>query len=268
MIVDDSWIIRRRLKDLFENKGFEVVAEVESGEKAISKFKECKPDITTMDIALPGMSGTEAVESLIEIDPNAKIIMLTGMGERAMVLKAVKLGAVHFIVKPFQEDKVLEIVYEVLGIDPSEEEMIIDEEANDESLEQENDSENVENSNQDEKNDNKDSEDNNKNGENNSVHSEDNNEHIENSNQDNKNNSLDIENHDEYSENNNQDNKNDNKDSEDNNKNGEDNNHKQENSKEINGNNSLGNEDNIKDDNEKNKISSTDIEEVPVAADI
>lgn len=121
MIVDDSMIIRQRLKKLFENKGFEVVAEVESGEKAIRRFRECKPDIITMDIALPGMSGIDAVKKLTDMDPDTKIIMLTGMGERTNVLKAIKLGAVHFIVKPFQESKVIEVVNEVLGINPDEE---------------------------------------------------------------------------------------------------------------------------------------------------
>lgn len=122
MIVDDSVIIRQRLKELFKNKGFEVTAEVESGEKAIIKFKDCKPDIVTMDIALPGMSGIEVVKKLIEIDPSVKIIMLTATGERTTVLKAIKMGAVHFIVKPFQDAKVMEVIREVLGTSSDEEE--------------------------------------------------------------------------------------------------------------------------------------------------
>ncbi|KZL92465.1 response regulator [Clostridium magnum] len=122
MIVDDSVIIRQRLKELFKTKGFDVVAEVESGEKAIRKFRECKPDIVTMDITLPGISGIEAVKKLIEMDSNIKIIMITAMGERTTVLEAIRLGAVNFIVKPFQEAKVMEVIHEVLGISPGEEE--------------------------------------------------------------------------------------------------------------------------------------------------
>lgn len=123
MIVDDSVIIRQRLKELFRTKGFEVVAEVESGEKAVIKFRECKPDIVTMDISLPGISGIETVKKLIEIDSDVKIIMITAMGERSTVLEAIRLGAVNFIVKPFQEDKVMQVVYEVLEIDPYEEKL-------------------------------------------------------------------------------------------------------------------------------------------------
>ena len=122
MIVDDSLIIRIRLRDLFESIGFKVVAEAESGEKAISKFKEIRPDIVTMDIILPGIDGIEVVEKLIEIDPEVKIIMLSGAAQRAMVVKAVKAGALNYIIKPFNEAKVIKVVYEVLGLDPAEEE--------------------------------------------------------------------------------------------------------------------------------------------------
>jgi Response regulator containing CheY-like receiver, AAA-type ATPase, and DNA-binding domains len=136
MIVDDSVIIRQRLKELFKNKGFEVVAEVESGEKAIIKFRDCKPDIITMDITLPGISGIEAVKKLIEIDSNVKIIMITAMGERTTVLQAIKLGAVNFIVKPFQEGKVMSVIREVLGTNPDEQEQCI-KEIEDDELQQE-----------------------------------------------------------------------------------------------------------------------------------
>ena len=151
MIVDDSLIIRQRLRELFKNKGFEVVAEVESGEKALIKFRECRPEIVTMDIALPGMNGIEAVKKLMEIDSSVKIIMLTGMGERTMVLKAIKLGALNFIVKPFQEDKVIKVVYEVLGINPDEEDLCIKETEDDEvKQKQDNNEENSEEENTEE----------------------------------------------------------------------------------------------------------------------
>lgn len=127
MIVDDSVIIRMRLKDLFESKGFEVVAEAETGEKAIMKFNESKPDIVTMDIVMPGISGIEAVEKLIEINPEVKIIMLSGAAQRTMILKAIKSGAVNYLIKPFQESKVMEVVYEVLGLNTEEEERRLEE---------------------------------------------------------------------------------------------------------------------------------------------
>lgn len=144
MIVDDSVIIRQRLREVFRSKGFDVVAEVDNGERAIMKFREHKPDIVTMDISLPGISGIETVKKLIEIDSDVKIIMITAMGERTTVMQAIKLGAVNFIVKPFQEDKVIEVIYEVLGISPDEEEPVI-EEAEDDKLKQESNDENSEN---------------------------------------------------------------------------------------------------------------------------
>lgn len=144
MIVDDSVIIRQRLREVFRSKGFDVVAEVDNGEKAIMKFMEHRPNVVTMDISLPGISGIETVKKLIDIDPDVKIIMITAMGERTTVMQAIKLGAVNFIVKPFQEDKVIEVIYEVLGISSDEEEPLI-EETEDDKLKQESNDENSEN---------------------------------------------------------------------------------------------------------------------------
>ena len=95
--------------------GFEVVGEAENGQKALEKWSELRPDLTTMDITMPEMDGISAVKEIKKIDPNAKVIMCSAMGQQAMVIEAIQSGARDFIVKPFQPDRVIEAVRKALG---------------------------------------------------------------------------------------------------------------------------------------------------------
>ena len=115
MIVDDASIMRLMLKNLFANNGFEVVAEAQDGNDAIEKYKESKPDLVTMDITMPDMDGITAVKKILEIDPSAKIVMCSAMGQVDKVKAAILAGAKSFLVKPLQPQKVLDIVNKVLG---------------------------------------------------------------------------------------------------------------------------------------------------------
>lgn len=110
LIVDDAVFMRNTLKMMLERNDFEVVGQAEDGEDAINQFIKLKPDLVTMDITMPKMSGLEALVKIKQVDPNAKIIMITAMGNEAMVKEAILNGAVNFIVKPFQEDKVVEVL--------------------------------------------------------------------------------------------------------------------------------------------------------------
>ncbi len=107
LIVDDAAFMRISIKNTLTKNGFEVVGEAENGAVAVEKYKELKPDVVTMDITMPEMSGLDALKTIMAFDANAKIIMVSAMGQEAMVRDAVLSGAKGFIVKPFKEDGLL-----------------------------------------------------------------------------------------------------------------------------------------------------------------
>lgn len=108
LIVDDAAFMRLTLKNLIEEIGYEVIGEATNGEEAVAKYADLQPDIVTMDITMPEMSGLEALKEIISIDETASIIMCSAMGQQTMVLDAIKSGAKDFIVKPFNKDRVKE----------------------------------------------------------------------------------------------------------------------------------------------------------------
>ena len=115
LVVDDAAFMRMMVKDILSKNGYDVVGEAENGLKAVEKYQELKPDLTTMDIKMPEMDGITAVKEIKKVDPNAKIIMCSAMGQQAMVIEAIQAGARDFIVKPFQPDRVLEAVRKAVG---------------------------------------------------------------------------------------------------------------------------------------------------------
>jgi two-component system chemotaxis response regulator CheY len=104
LIVDDAAFMRLSLKTMLERNGFEVVGEAENGYKAIELYKMFQPDIVTMDITMPDMDGIDALNEIIKFDFNAKVIMLSAMGQETKIREAVMQGAKGFIVKPFKEE--------------------------------------------------------------------------------------------------------------------------------------------------------------------
>ncbi|AEC52048.1 chemotaxis response regulator [Pyrococcus sp. NA2] len=115
LIVDDAAFMRMLLKKILTQAGHEVVGEASNGREAVEKYKQLKPDLVTMDIVMPEMDGITAVKEIMKIDPNAKIIMITAVGQEAKVMEALKSGAKGYIVKPFQAQKVIEEVNRVLS---------------------------------------------------------------------------------------------------------------------------------------------------------
>lgn len=108
LVVDDAVFMRMKLKDILEKNGYEVVAEAQNGAEAVEKYKAEKPEIVTMDITMPEMDGIEALKAIKEIDGNAQVVMCSAMGQQAMVMEAIQSGAVDFIVKPFEADRVID----------------------------------------------------------------------------------------------------------------------------------------------------------------
>ncbi|GAE24265.1 chemotaxis regulator [Halalkalibacter wakoensis JCM 9140] len=115
LIVDDAAFMRMMIKDILSKNGFDVVGEANDGAEAVEKFKELSPDLVTMDITMPEMDGITALKEIKAIDPSAKIIMCSAMGQQAMVIDAIQAGAKDFIVKPFQADRVVEAIQKALG---------------------------------------------------------------------------------------------------------------------------------------------------------
>lgn len=110
LIVDDSTFLRMMLRKIIEKNGFEVVGEGKNGLEGIKLYKKLRPDIVTMDITMPDMDGIEGVKGIKAIDKNAKIVMISSMGQQSFVRDAVIAGAVNFIVKPFNEEKVVQVL--------------------------------------------------------------------------------------------------------------------------------------------------------------
>jgi len=110
MIVDDAAFMRMMIKDILVKNGYEVVGEASNGAEAVEKYKELKPDLVTMDITMPEMDGVAALKEIKKMDPSARIVMCSAMGQQAMVIDAIQSGAKDFIVKPFQNDRVLEAI--------------------------------------------------------------------------------------------------------------------------------------------------------------
>jgi len=115
LITDDTAFMRMTLRKVLESNGYEVVGEAEDGLDAIEKYKELRPDIVTMDITMPKMDGITAIREIMKVDPQARIIVCSAMGQKPMVIEALNAGAKDFLVKPFQPQRVLEAIQKVGG---------------------------------------------------------------------------------------------------------------------------------------------------------
>lgn len=115
LIVDDALFMRNLLRDIFSAAGWEVAGEAADGNEAVQRYNELKPDLVTLDIVMPERSGIEALQDIVAADPDAVVIMCSALGQESMVMEAIQNGARDFIVKPFQEEQVLEVVTRVLG---------------------------------------------------------------------------------------------------------------------------------------------------------
>ena len=116
LIVDDAAFMRMSLRKMLEKMGHTVVAEAGNGAEGISRYKEVRPDLVTMDITMPEMDGINALKGIISIDPNAKVIMVSALGQEGYIKEAIIAGAKYFIVKPFNEEHVSAVLKNVLKL--------------------------------------------------------------------------------------------------------------------------------------------------------
>ena len=114
MVVDDAAFMRMRCAKLLSENGFQVI-EASTGAEAVSTYKADRPDGVLMDITMPDMDGLAALKEIIKHDPDARVAMVTAMGQQSLVMEALKTGAKDFIVKPFDHDRVLGAVAKLLN---------------------------------------------------------------------------------------------------------------------------------------------------------
>jgi len=115
LIVDDAMLIRIMLRDMFESNGFRVVGEAEDADQALKVYQETNPDLVTMDITLTTSSGIDAIRNILNYDRDARIIVISALEQRQVIMDALKLGAKDFIIKPFEEGTVITSVKNLLS---------------------------------------------------------------------------------------------------------------------------------------------------------
>ncbi len=114
LIADDASFMRQMIRESIEADDFEVIGEASDGVEAVDRFKELQPDIVTMDIVMPRRSGIDAVRKILKLDPGARVVMCSALGQESLVAEALQAGASDFIVKPFKPDSVLETLRKVM----------------------------------------------------------------------------------------------------------------------------------------------------------
>jgi len=113
MIVDDSLFMRKMLRDLLEQQGYQVVAEASDGNEAVARFREFRPDLTTLDIVMPNKNGIEALQEIMVFDPAARVVMCSAVGQEPFTVAANEAGAKAFILKPFNPELVAQVLKDV-----------------------------------------------------------------------------------------------------------------------------------------------------------
>jgi len=115
LVVDDAAFMRKMVSDALAKGGHEVIGQAGNGLEAIEQFRDLRPDLMTLDITMPEKDGLEALRDVMEIDPGARVIMCSALGQESKVLESIKLGAKDFVVKPFKPDRVIEAVAKALA---------------------------------------------------------------------------------------------------------------------------------------------------------
>jgi len=115
LVVDDAAFMRKMVSDALSKGGHEVVGEAGDGVEAVAQYQALKPEVTTLDITMPEKDGLAALKEIIALDPGARVVMCSALGQESKVLESIKAGAKDFVVKPFQPDRVIEAVGKALG---------------------------------------------------------------------------------------------------------------------------------------------------------
>jgi len=115
MLVDDAAFMRMTIKNALTKAGYDNIVEASDGQIAVETYQKEHPDLVIMDITMPNMDGIQALQAIKTLDPEARVVMCSAMGQEGMVVEAIKLGAKDFIVKPFKQDRILQTVEKIIG---------------------------------------------------------------------------------------------------------------------------------------------------------
>lgn len=110
LIVDDAMFMRHAIRMALEKAGFEVVGEADNGALGAQMYQDLKPDLVTMDITMPDVDGIEGLKMIRSFDPQARVVMISAMGQETFVREAIVAGASGFLVKPFNEEKIIQVL--------------------------------------------------------------------------------------------------------------------------------------------------------------
>lgn len=115
MVVDDALLMRIKLRDALEAADYEVVAEADEADEAVAKYKDLRPDLVTMDLTLTSSDGQDAIREIMAFDPDASIIVISAIDQRQVLMKAITLGVKDFIVKPFDNERLIAAIEKAVG---------------------------------------------------------------------------------------------------------------------------------------------------------
>ena len=110
LVVDDALFMRKLIRGVAAEAGWEVVGEAGNGEEAVALYAQHKPDLVTMDLVMPVMGGLEALRQIRELDPEAQVVVVTALDQKQALMDSIRDGAIDFIVKPFERERVLNLL--------------------------------------------------------------------------------------------------------------------------------------------------------------
>lgn len=115
LVVDDAKVIRMVIKQILTRNGYEIAGEAGNGREAIEKYKELKPDAVTMDIIMPEVDGIQGLREILAFDNQAKVIMISAIDQRDSLSDAIKSGATDYVVKPFEDERMIMSLNNIFG---------------------------------------------------------------------------------------------------------------------------------------------------------
>jgi two-component system chemotaxis response regulator CheY len=107
LVADDARFMRQLIREIIEPEGFEVVGEAADGRAVVEEYTRLHPDLVTMDIVMPKRSGLDALREILALDPGARVVMVSALGQEQLVMEALQAGAADYLVKPFKPEAVL-----------------------------------------------------------------------------------------------------------------------------------------------------------------
>jgi two-component system chemotaxis response regulator CheY len=110
LVVDDALLMRKLIRSVAEEAGWEVAGEASNGAEAVTLYEQTRPDLVTMDIVMPVMGGLEALRRIRALDPDAQVVMVTALDQKQTLLESIQNGAIDFVVKPFDRERIARLM--------------------------------------------------------------------------------------------------------------------------------------------------------------